>query len=249
MNDHRLSLLLALPSHKISYFNKLLLDHKIDCETFAFPVIQLQPEDIEIEEDFVRSFDWIIFTSSYGAEAFFLKTNIHQKDLKVATVGPSVSSVVKENNFSVSLQSNIFNSQSLAKELKEQDLIQGNKFLLVTGNKSNSQVLIKEIQNNKGHIEQLIVYKSLPESNSNWVNLSDFIESSSSSKLVCLSSPEGVKSFHSIIDSKGIQLPNELELVCLGPATQQTASQLLPKLKSHCPEEYSYNGMIGVLKT
>ncbi|MDJ0626298.1 MAG: uroporphyrinogen-III synthase [Candidatus Caenarcaniphilales bacterium] len=253
-----IAVLLALPEHKIEKF-RALLSSKLGArlKIFDFPILILKPliEEIELDKSYLDKFDYLILTSSFGAEVFLERfSDLLPNSLKLVTVGPSVTKVIAKKQLKAHYQAHVYNSINLAKELNSLGVISENNFLIITGEKNNSQTLIEDIQANGGFVEKLIVYESVIPKQIDYCVLNNFLYSSSGLKIICLSSPEGVVNFQQVLKKSTFHNTyhwdgDSVQFVCLGPATEQKKQELFPNFATHCPQEYSYDGMIQEIRS
>jgi uroporphyrinogen-III synthase len=270
----KLSILAALPENKINDFLEKLTSNFIDSDFanfnyFPFPVIKLQPIKTAFEEfgfQEINEFDYLLFTSSYGASIFFdqLKEQairLNQKT-QLVSVGPSVSKVIKSNKYKVALTADIFSADGLADKLRKTIQFSAKRFLLITGQKSNSQILEQTITQESGAYEKLVLYSSNTVVSPCWENLAAFIDCTQNPNyhsFICLSSPEGAKAFSELLNSHedfvGIQnfeiefIAQNIKFICLGPATKDLVKNLFPNNEVLIGSEYSYRGIINSIKS
>jgi uroporphyrinogen-III synthase len=246
------SLLLALPQHKIKPFSKLLASNDLSLDVFEFPVLELTPGNVSLLDYQFADFDWLILASSFAATVFFEALREQEKslsnNLKIAVVGPSVFEVVENYGYSVALQPQKFNAVALIEELLQDNNIAQKKCLFVCGEKTAADESINKLKQVGASISKLIVYKSELVLHPSFGELQHFLQSEASVNIICLTSPEGVQAFSEILSSQKIMLPVDCVFVCLGPATQNITQSLFLQAQVYSPAEYSYNGMIQLIK-
>jgi uroporphyrinogen-III synthase len=242
--------LLALPAHSQDNFAFNLALKIPSVSVKSFPVLQLEPNYKKLEVfayDF-NKFDWLVLSSSYGAQVFFEhlqnKNLSLPKNLKIAVVGPSVAKVADEAGYKISLQPKQYNLINLTKALQEQAQITDKKFLLIVGSKSSSEILEEALTANNRLFTKLEIYQSKLVQSPNWMAFNEFTQAIENKKIVCLSSPECAKAFYKLLQDKNFSLPTNCQMVCLGPATLANTKELFPNYLVHSSPEYSYNGMI-----
>ena len=120
--------------------------NELGAEVLEFPTIEIGALSDYSEMDDaianVSDFDWLIFTSAYGVEAFFDRLGQkHKRDarwlggVKIASVGSETSTALAKRGVSSDLQPKRFETEALLKEFKARFLsLKGKKMLLVRTN-------------------------------------------------------------------------------------------------------------------
>lgn len=192
-------------------------------------------------------------------------------NVNIASVGLSVNEVLQQYGLKASIQGKENNMDALEAELigelklfnttientfpvkeednKEDALSLSKSFLFITGEKTMTLEFIERLKAKGASCKRLIVYDSLAVQNPDWLSLNQFTQNESQLKFICLSSPEGVKAFSNLLLAEKYELPQNAQLISLGPATQKKAKELFPQL-SHldCKSIYSYEAMIQIIK-
>lgn len=234
-------LLLALPKHKLETFKQRLEPNKI--QIFDFAVLELIKKNFEID---LKSFDYLVFGSSFAVEVFFEKFK-QKVDLPILGIGPSIKQALEKYQQKLVLIPKIFNFENLGKELKTQNLIAQKRFLIVCAEKTLAFKLEQILKNNGGFSERLVVYAQTIPANLALDNLTNFLQTKNKSpnlnKLICLSSPEGVENFFYIVQKHNFQLNSQIKFLALGKSTQNKIKKYFKDFHVYLPSEYSYKGM------
>jgi len=271
--------LIALPEHKIAEFTNKLLTQIPQAKAYSFPVIKLKEKSFELTLQDLQAFNYLILSSSFGTQTFFqhLSKSHSQAEIQsafanvnIASVGPSVNEVLQQYGLKASIQGKgnniasletaligglkLFNTTIentfLVKEDNKEDALNLSKsHLFITGEKTMTLEFIERLKAKGANCKRLIVYDSLAVQNPDWLSLNQFTQNESQLKFICLSSPEGVKTFSNLLLAQKYELPQNAQSISLGPATQKKAKELFPQL-SHldCKSIYSYKAMIQIIK-
>ena len=132
------------PKDKVSVLKEKL--RELGAWTIEMPAIEIAPlknfSALDRALKQIDRFDWLIFTSTYGVEAFFDRlNNFHGKDarvlsrLKIVCVGPETVLSLKKQGIACDLQPKRFEASAIADELKKRyKELRGKKILLVRAN-------------------------------------------------------------------------------------------------------------------
>jgi uroporphyrinogen III methyltransferase/synthase len=100
----------------------------LGAEVIELPLIRIEPPASFLGLDRalkgVRSFDWLVFTSSAGVEAFFDRMNWHLLDarslggVRVASVGPETSAALKRSGLRPDLEPARYESAAIVEDFK-----------------------------------------------------------------------------------------------------------------------------------
>lgn len=116
---------------------------ELGASVIEFPVIEIAPaRDFKPMDESIQSlsgYDWLIFTSSYGVEAFFERLrNRHRKDARslkgvsIACVGPETETSLRKRGLAADLVPSRFETAAIVKEFKKRRVpVFGKNFLLV----------------------------------------------------------------------------------------------------------------------
>jgi len=164
----------------------------------------------------IKTFDWIVFTSRYGAEYFFKRLKAIGGDvrglqsIKIAAIGRSTSNRLDEFGVLADLVAKKESSQGLLEEFERIDIKGGRIFLPRSdiSDKGLAEGLERlGAQVTSGVAYRNVIVKDLPE-----LDLNSFDE-------VMFSSPSGVRSF--IKRYKNI--PKKVKVNCIGDVTRREA--------------------------
>jgi uroporphyrinogen III methyltransferase/synthase len=149
---------------------------ELGADAFELPTIRIEPapgkrEFFELVA-YAHSYDWLVFTSPNGADAFFQAFYELYKDarsiggVRVAAIGPATAARVRANRFEVDLQPEKHLSMEILPALQKETTIDNLKILLVRG-ESADRDLPKALSRLGAIIDEAIAYRTVPETDAN----------------------------------------------------------------------------------
>src|SRR5438105_6694872 len=136
------------------------------------PTIRIQPptelrEFAELVQN-AHIYDWIVFTSANGVEAFFdifFKLYDDAREIggvRIAAIGPATAQRVKDFHLHVDLQPEEFVAEAVVREFKKQGSMENERILVVHAEKARD-VLPKELSVAGAIVDEAFVYRTVPE--------------------------------------------------------------------------------------
>ena len=197
-------------------------------EPIYFPVIEIQPMDDHAELDDVLTnltrYDWIIFTSVNGVDAFFerlrflAETQDFVKNMRVAAVGPRTAESLKSRGLNPDFVPDEYVAEAIVPGLGD---LRGQRILLIQAEIAR-KALPEAISKAGGVAHEVAVYKTLP-AQPDPAGLSAL---RSGVDVVTLTSPSTVQNFVAIARENELDpfnLPRNPLFACIGPITEQAA--------------------------
>jgi uroporphyrinogen-III synthase len=220
-------------------------------EPIFFPVIEIIPPDDYSALDFaiqsLVQYDWLIFTSVHGVEAFFNRLDALgikkiPPGLRVAAVGSRTARFLSERGLWTDHIPNEYISEALLPDFGKN--IYGKRFLLPQSNLART-VLANEIRSAGGLVTEVVAYRNrLSEPDA-----SEIEALRSGVDIVTFTSPSTVRNFIAVLQRNGLDLsnlPGNPLFACIGPTTKQAAEEagLSGLIVSN---EYTTTGLIETL--
>lgn len=188
---------------------------------FHLPLIKIMPiSDYAGFDNYLKGiggYDWIIFTSRYGAEFFFRRLNTISldsrdlKDIKIAAIGNSTKKRLEDFGILADLVPENESSRGLLNKFSKMD-IRGRKIFLPRSDLSDKGLTegLKALgaKVTAGVCYRNVASKSLPD-----LDLSSFDE-------IMFTSPSGVRNF---VKRYGNKIPGETKISCIGEVTLKEA--------------------------
>jgi uroporphyrinogen III methyltransferase/synthase len=141
---------------------------------YELPTIRVEPpENLMDFGELVRDayqYEWLIFTSANGVDAFFDMFYKLYNDarsignVKIAVIGPATAQRIKDWHLSVDLQPKEFIAEAIIDGLLEFGSVENLKFLVVRAMGAR-EILPKRLTELGGIVDEAIAYRTVPETN------------------------------------------------------------------------------------
>jgi uroporphyrinogen III methyltransferase / synthase len=195
---------------------------QLGADVIELPTIKIaEPENMvefgELVQD-CHAYDWIIFTSPNGVDAFFAMFYKLYNDArciggaKIAVVGPGTGDRVKHYRMAVDLMPDKYVAEELVAKFKRDEDIEHQRILWVRGEDAR-EVVGTELSKQGAIVDEAIAYRNVPEREDNIPAIArmneegaDFITFTSSSTVDC---------FFQL----GLSLPKGARIASIGPVT------------------------------
>ncbi len=144
---------------------------ELGADAYELPTIRIEPPTektafVEALSD-VRGYDWIVFTSPNGVEAFFNAFFAAYEDARdlggarIAVIGKGTAAKVKEYHYAIDLMPKEFVAESLLKEFKE--LHVEHLRILLPRAAGARELLAVELEKLGAIVDDVPVYQTVPE--------------------------------------------------------------------------------------
>ncbi len=243
-------ILVTRARHQASTLSKMLSER--GALPVELPAITIQhiPDNKELKQAIMNlaQYQWIVFTSVNGVEAFFealgnLKLDSRALNkLKIGAIGPSTAIALRQKGIIADCQPGIFTSEGLVTELKQRN-IAGQCFLLPRADIADEE-LVKGLTGLGAIVQEIAVYRTTPD-----------IEAITKAKEMLLSNQVDVITFTSsstvfnLVAAFGTDSAplNGVKIVCIGPKTAETATKagLKPDVVA---KEHTIPGLVNAIE-
>ena len=222
-------------------------------EVVEFPTIEIRPPsswapaDKAIGE--LEAYDWLLFTSANGVDAFFDRLWIKGRDLRalsrarLGAIGPATARRLEERGLRADVIPREFRAEGVLEALHDQ--VRGARILLARAREAR-EVLPRQLREAEGaQVDVVEVYRSeLPE-----VDASELRRELQQSRIdvVTFTSSSSVKNLARLLKVKSLsELMGECEVGCIGPITSDTARAhgLSPSIE---PEQYTITALAAAV--
>jgi uroporphyrinogen III methyltransferase/synthase len=198
----------------------------LGAHVIELPTIRIEPpsdlrEFAELVQD-AHIYDWIVFTSANGVEAFFnifFKLYDDAREIggaRIAAIGPATAQRIKDFHVHVDLQPEEFVAEDILREFKKQGSIENLRILLVHAEKARD-VLRKELSGLGAIVDEALAYRTVPEtrdtSGARQQLANDGVD------LITFTSSSTVENFLAL----GLRWPKGMQVASIGPITSKTA--------------------------
>jgi uroporphyrinogen III methyltransferase / synthase len=225
---------------------RLLLERGAD--VLEIPTIRILPPTgrHEIAEALLElnSYDWLVFTSPNGVDAFFeffFKVFEDLRDIggvRIAAVGPATAAKLRALHLKVDAMPKEFVASKVAATLAEQGSLENLKVLLLRAEVANRD-LPKQLEELGAIVDDIACYKTAPETEDRNGAVERLLETGAD--WITFTSSSTVENFNARVDLKQLlaRYP-QIKLASIGPETSKaiTALGLKPGLeaKDHTTE-------------
>ena len=232
-----------------------ILSQKIESlggEVFEFPTIQiLQPENFnEIDGAIgeMEKYQWVIFTSVNGVNAFFDRMKKLDFDIrllhraKICAIGPVTAKVLEDMGFTVEYLPQEYRAEAIIEGLKDK-ISKGDHILLPRADIAR-EVLQEELTKLGARVDSIHVYRTVvPEENQQ--HLQQLIKTQSID-IITFTSSSTVSNFVEILGENNLAFLDKVKVAVIGPITEETAR----KAGLHVDilaEEYTIDGLVSAI--
>ena len=202
--------------------NKL---HALGAHVIELPTIRIEPpgnlrEFAELVQD-AHVYDWIVFTSANGVEAFFdifFKLYDDGREIggaRIAAIGPATAQRLKDFHLHVDLQPDEFVAEGLVREFKKQGSIENLRILLVRAEKARD-TLPKELSAMGAIMDEGFAYRTVPETRDRSGARRQLAHDGAD--LITFTSSSTVENFLAL----GLPWPKGMRIASIGPITSKT---------------------------
>jgi uroporphyrinogen III methyltransferase/synthase len=197
----------------------------LGADVIELPTIRIEPpsdlrEFAELVQD-AHIYDWIVFTSANGVEAFFdiffkLYDDLREiGGVRIATIGPATAQRIKDFHLHVDLQPEEFVAEAVVREFKKLGSIENERILVVRAEKARD-VLPKELSAAGAIVDEAFAYRTVPETRD--VNGARHRLVDGGADLITFTSSSTVENFLAL----GLAWPEGMRVASIGPITSRT---------------------------
>ena len=201
----------------------------LGADVFELPTIRVEPpEDLRAFGELVRDayqYDWLIFTSPNGVDAFFemfFKLYDDTREIgnvKIGAIGPATAERVKAFHLTVDLQPEEFVAEAMIDSLQKFQSVENLKFLLVRAERARD-VLPKRLSTLGAIVDEAIAYRTVPETDDLTGAIGRF--RNEGADLITFTSSSTVENFLAL----KLPWPPNLKTASIGPITSETMRRL-----------------------
>jgi uroporphyrinogen III methyltransferase/synthase len=197
----------------------------LGAHVIELPTIRIEPpanlrEFAELVQD-AHIYDWIVFTSANGVEAFFdifFKLYDDAREIggvRIAAIGPATAQRVKDFHLHVDLQPEEFVAEAVVREFKKQGSIENERILVVRAETARD-VLPKELSAAGAIVDEASAYRTVPETRDTSGAQRQLAQGGAD--LITFTSSSTVENFLAL----GLPWPKGMRIASIGPITSKT---------------------------
>ncbi len=200
---------------------------RLGADAFEMPTIRIEPatDKRAFYESVAYShgYDWIIFTSTNGVDAFFKAFYEIFKDareiggVRIAAVGPETAARVRSFHLQVDLQPEKYVASEIIKAFQKETSVENLKILLPRAEVAND-LLVKELSRLGAIVDDVSAYRTVPETDH--PGIQRFREEGAD--MITFTSSSTAENFHAL----ELDPPQGLCHASIGPVTSGTMKKL-----------------------
>jgi uroporphyrinogen III methyltransferase/synthase len=198
----------------------------LGADVIELPTIRIGPptdlrEFGELVQD-AHTYDWIVFTSPNGVDAFFdmfFKLYDDAREIgaaRIAAIGPATAQRVRDFHLHVDLQPDEFVAEAVIHEFQRQGGVENLRILLARAEKARD-VLPRELSKLGAIVDEAIAYRTVPETHDITGARRRFVEEGAD--LITFTSSSTVENFLAL----RLAWPKGMRAASIGPITSKTA--------------------------
>jgi uroporphyrinogen III methyltransferase/synthase len=198
----------------------------LGADVIELPTIRIEPPtDLRAFAQLVQdahAYDWIVFTSPNGVNAFF---NLFYKlyddareigGARIAAIGPATAQRMKDFHLRVDLQPQDFVAESLVREFRKEGGIENLRVLIARAEKARD-LLPRELSALGAIVDEGFAYRTVPETRDDIGARRRLVEEGAD--LITFTSSSTVENFLAL----ELPWPPKMQVATIGPITSKTA--------------------------
>lgn len=199
----------------------------LGADVIEIPTIRIEPPtDLRAFAELVQDahgYDWIVFTSPNGVDAFFemfYKLYDDAREIggaRIAAIGPATAQRIRDFHLHVDLEPEEFVAEAVVREFKKQG-VENLRILLARAEKARD-VLPQELSNLGAIVDETFAYQTVPETRDIAGGRRRFLDEGAD--LITFTSSSTVENFMAL----KLNWSREMRVASIGPITSQTARE------------------------
>ena len=199
----------------------------LGADVIELPTIRIEPptdlrEFAELVQE-AHAYDWIVFTSPNGVNAFFemfFKLYDDAREIggaKIAAIGPATAERVRDFHLHVDLQPEEFVAEGVVRQFQKAGEVENLRILIARAEKARD-VLPRELSRLGAIVDEAFAYRTVPETRDVTGARRRFLEEGAD--LITFTSSSTVENFLAL----GLAWPQGMQVASIGPITSKTAT-------------------------
>ncbi len=194
------------------------------------------------------AYDWIVFTSVNGVEAFFARLNLKGdvrdlKGIRLGAIGPATAAALERRGLKPDFVPAEYRAEAVLDGLLK--LGAGDARVLIPRALEAREILPEKLGEAGAEVEVVPAYETLLD-DAGAAEMSDMLLSGEID-IITFTSSSTVKNFIKLLDGFDFQeLPASVTIACIGPVTAETARELGLRVDL-VAEEYTIPGLVRAL--
>ncbi|MDQ6861021.1 MAG: uroporphyrinogen-III C-methyltransferase [Verrucomicrobiota bacterium] len=201
----------------------------LGADVLELPTIRIEPPtDLRAFAELVQdahAYDWIVFTSPNGVNAFFemfYKLYHDAREIggaRIAAIGPGTAQRIRDFRLHVDLQPEEFVAEGLVRAFKKEGDVENLRILIARAEKARD-VLPKELSAMGAIVDEGFAYRTVPETRDDNGARRRFVEEGAD--LITFTSSSTAENFMAL----DLPWPPGMQVASIGPVTSKTARDL-----------------------
>ncbi|MGC1480262.1 MAG: uroporphyrinogen-III C-methyltransferase [Chthoniobacterales bacterium] len=201
----------------------------LGADAYELPTIRIEPAPNKREfyesVAHAHSYDWLVFTSPNGVDAFFEAFYTLYKDarslggVRIAAIGPATAARVNENRFAVDLQPEKYVAEEIVRAFQAEVTLDNLKILLARAEGAR-EVLAAELTTLGAIVDETVAYRTVPETGDPTGGVERF--RTEGADWITFTSSSTAENFAAL----ELPLPERLRTASIGPITSATMRKL-----------------------
>ncbi len=201
----------------------------LGADAYELPTIRIEPAPdkrafYELVVD-AHSYDWLIFTSPNGVDAFFKAFFELYRDareiggVRIAAIGPATAARVNAFHLAVDIQPEKYVAEEIVAALCKETSVENVKILLARAEGAR-EVLATELTRLGAIVDEAVAYRTVPETEDVSGGIARYRERGAD--IVTFTSSSTAENFHAL----GLPVPAGVLYASIGPVTSKTMHRL-----------------------
>ncbi len=218
-------------------------------DAFEMPTIRIEPAPdkrafYELVAD-AHIYDWIVFTSPNGVDAFFRAFYEIFSDareiggVRIAAIGPATAARVRAFHLAVDLQPDTYVAEAIIESLRAGTSVENLKFLLARAEGAR-EVLAEELTRMGAIVDEAVAYRTVPETADPTGGVRRFREEGAD--MITFTSSSTVRNFMAL----ELPVPPGLVTASIGPVTSATMRELGLRVDIEAAQ-HDIPGLVGAM--
>ncbi len=223
---------------------------KLGADVIELPTIKITDPKNRLEfGELVQdcyTYDWIIFSSPNGVDAFFTMFYKLYSDArsigpaKIACIGPGTAERVKAYHLAVDLMPDKFVAEGLVAKFKKDEAMEHLKVLWVRAEEAR-EVIAEGLTKMGAIVDEALAYRTVPEREDNQSAIARMNEEGAD--IITFTSSSTVECFFAL----GLELPKGIKIASIGPVTSDTIKKRGLKVDIEA-KEHSIPGLVKAIE-
>lgn len=223
---------------------------QLGADVIELPTIKItQPTNLmefgELVQD-CYTYDWIIFSSPNGVDAFFTMFYKLYSDArsiggaKIACIGPGTAEKVKEYHLAVDLMPDKYVAEGLVEKFRKDESIEHLKVLWVRAEEAR-EVIARDLSKMGAIVDEALAYRTVPEREDNQSAIARMTDEGAD--MITFTSSSTVECFFAL----GLELPKGIKIASIGPVTSDAIRARGLKIDIEA-KEHSIPGLVKAIE-